>query len=104
MMKSSKCLYLGSECPTRCLACSSKENTPGKTHRRSTGLLDALKAISHFLGEKAQGMMEYALLIACIISIAAYLIYGDNHGQAIERSIDNASETFEAADRHGNEK
>ena len=100
MLKSSKYLYLNSECPTRCLAYFSKENT----HRRSTRLLDTLKAISHFLGEKAQGMMEYALLIACIISIAAYLIYGDNHGQAIERSIDNASETFEAADRHGSEK
>ena len=52
------------------------------------------------LDEKAQGMVEYAVLIAGVICLAAYLIYGDNHGQAIERSFDNASETLEAVDRN----
>ena len=58
------------------------------------------------LDEKAQGMVEYAVLIAFVISIAAYLIYGSNHHyeQEIHQTFDGAGETLDAADRHSGGK
>ena len=58
------------------------------------------------LNERAQGMVEYAVLIAFVISIAAYLIYGSSHHyeQEIHQTFDGANETLEAADRHSGSK
>ena len=57
------------------------------------------------LNERAQGMVEYAVLIAFVISIAAYIIYGSDHyEQEIDQTFDGASETLEAADRHSGSK
>ena len=53
------------------------------------------------LDEKAQGMVEYALLIAFVVGIAAYLIYGNNSlGQNMQDTFDSASDTLDAANRN----
>ena len=69
-------------------------------------ILKYLKAryVDCHLDERAQGMVEYAVLIACVISIAAYLIYGNSYEREIHHTFDGASETLEAADRNNGEK
>ena len=60
-------------------------------------ILKYLKAryVDSHLDEKAQGMVEYALLIAFVVGIAAYLIYGDNSvGSNIEKTFDNAGDVL----------
>jgi len=60
-------------------------------------ILKYLKAryVDSHLDEKAQGMVEYALLIAFVVGIAAYLIYGDNSvGNNIEKTFDNAGDVL----------
>ena len=43
-------------------------------------------------------MVEYALLIAFVVGIAAYLIYGNNSlGNKIEGSFDNAGTVLDDA-------
>ena len=50
------------------------------------------------LDEKAQGMVEYALLIAFVVGIAAYLIYGNNSlGNNIQESFDSAGKIMDDA-------
>ena len=57
--------------------------------------------IDSHLDEKAQGMVEYALLIAFVVGIAAYLIYGNNSlGQNMQDTFDSASDTLDAANRN----
>ena len=66
-------------------------------------ILKYLKAryIDSRLDEKAQGMVEYALLIAFVVGIAAYLIYGNNSlGQNMQDTFDSASDTLDAANRN----
>ena len=59
---------------------------------------------THF-DEKAQGMVEYALLIAFLIGVAAYLFYGEHREQEQMRNIfDSASETLDASDRNNIDK
>ena len=54
--------------------------------------------IDSHLDEKAQGMVEYALLIAFVVGIAAYLIYGNNSlGSKIEGTFDNAGDVLNDA-------
>ena len=65
-------------------------------------ILKYLKAryIDSRLDEKAQGMVEYALLIAFVVGIAAYLIYGgggDTVGDKIEGTFNNAGELLDKA-------
>ena len=46
-------------------------------------------------------MVEYALLIAFVVGIAAYLIYGNNSlGQNMQDTFDSASDTLDAANRN----
>ena len=47
-------------------------------------------------------MVEYALLIAGVICLAAYLIYGDNHGQKVEQIFEDTGDTLEAANESTN--
>ena len=57
--------------------------------------------IDSHLDEKAQGMVEYALLIAFVVGIAAYLIYGDNSvGSKIEGTFDNAGDVLNDAQQN----
>ena len=67
-------------------------------------ILKYLKAryIDTHLDERAQGMVEYALLIAGVICLAAYLIYGDNHGQKVEQIFEDTGDTLEAANESTN--
>ena len=61
--------------------------------------------IDPHLDEKAQGMVEYALLIAFLIGVATYLIYGERHEEERVREIfDSASETLDASDRNSDTK
>ena len=44
------------------------------------------------LGEKGQGMVEYALIIAFVVAIAVYLTSGDDGlGEAISGTFDSAA-------------
>ena len=57
--------------------------------------------IDSHLDEKAQGMVEYALLIAFVVGIAAYLIYGNNSlGEKMQDTFDQAGTTLDAANRN----
>ena len=64
-------------------------------------ILEYLKA--RYLDEKAQGMVEYALLVAFVVGIGAYLVYGDNSlGQNIRGVFDSASDlTADAKTQNG---
>ena len=59
-----------------------------------------VRYIDCHLDERAQGMVEYAVLIASVIGIAAYLIYGNSYEREIHHTFDGASETLDAADRN----
>ena len=61
-----------------------------------------MRYIDCHLDERAQGMVEYAVLIASIIGVAAYLIYGNSYGHELHNTFDGASETLDAADRNNN--
>ena len=64
-----------------------------------------VRYIDAHLDEKAQGMVEYALLIAFLIGVATYLIYGERHEEERVREIfDGASETLDASDRNNGNK
>ena len=64
-----------------------------------------VRYIDAHLDEKAQGMVEYALLIAFLIGVATYLIYGERHEEERVREIfDDASETLNASDRNSESK
>jgi len=52
-------------------------------------VLDYLKA--RYMDEKAQGMVEYALIIAFVVAIAIYLTNSGGLGEAISSTFDNAS-------------
>ena len=52
-------------------------------------VLDYLKA--RYLDEKAQGMVEYALIIAFVVAIAVYLSSSGGLGEAISSTFDNAA-------------
>ena len=57
--------------------------------------------IDSHLDEKAQGMVEYALLIAFVVGIAAYLIYGDNNlGKGMQDTFDSADKMLDTANRN----
>ena len=56
------------------------------------------------LNEKAQGMVEYALLVAFVVGIAAYLVYGgdgDGLGEKIEGTFDQAGDVLGDAQTQG---
>ena len=53
-------------------------------------VLDYLKA--RYLDEKAQGMVEYALIIAFVVAIAVYLSSSGSLGTAISSTFDNATQ------------
>lgn len=64
-----------------------------------------VRYIDTHLDEKAQGMVEYALLIAFLIGVAAYLFYGEHREQEQMRNIfDNAGETLDASHRNDGNK
>lgn len=46
---------------------------------------DYLKA--RYLGEKGQGMVEYALILAFVVVIAGYLTGNGNIGEAIQNTF-----------------
>ena len=61
--------------------------------------------IDTHLNEKAQGMVEYALLIAFLIGVSVYLFYGEHREQEQMRNIfDSASETLDASHRNDGDK
>lgn len=67
-------------------------------------ILKYLKAryIDSHLDEKAQGMVEYALLIAFVVGIAAYLIYGNSSlSDNMEKTFENASDALDTANTKG---
>ena len=57
-------------------------------------MFEMVKHIRNFmkaqLGEKAQGMVEYALIIAFVVAIAVYLTQSGGIGQAISGVFDSA--------------
>ena len=71
-------------------------------------ILKYLKAryVDSHLDEKAQGMVEYALLIAFVVGIAAYLIYGnDNTLQSeMKETFQNAGNALDTANANGVQK
>ena len=70
-------------------------------------ILKYLKAryVDSHLDEKAQGMVEYALLIAFVVGIAAYLIYGnDSLTDSMKETYDNAGKALDTANANSGEK
>ncbi len=63
-----------------------------------------VRYIDIHLDEKAQGMVEYAFLIAGVICLAAYLIYGDNHSKQVQRIFEDAGDSLDAANDVTNQK
>lgn len=54
--------------------------------------------------EKAQGMVEYALIIAFVVGIAAYfLVSSGSLGSAVNSSFDAAQSQIERSDSAGQE-
>jgi len=51
-------------------------------------VVNYLKA--RYMDEKAQGMVEYALIIAFVVAIAIYLTNSGGLGTAISSTFDNA--------------
>ena len=50
------------------------------------------------LGQKAQGMVEYALVIAFVVAIAAYFISSTNPiGEAVNNTMDSAATQLNAS-------
>ena len=44
---------------------------------------------ARYLTEKAQGMVEYALILAFVVVIAAFLVGNDSIGEAIKTTFTN---------------
>ena len=63
-----------------------------------------VRYIDAHLGEKAQGMMEYAIVIAFVVGLAAYLIYGNHEEKAMKQIIEDAGNTLDASSRNSSEK
>ena len=50
------------------------------------------KFMEKYLGKKGQGMVEYALIIAFVVGVAAVAFSGDNSlGKEIEKTFTNAT-------------
>ena len=43
------------------------------------------------LGEKGQGMIEYALIIAFVVGVAVYLTGNDSIGQGVQQTFQSAA-------------
>ncbi|MBQ7480185.1 MAG: pilin protein [Selenomonadaceae bacterium] len=48
-----------------------------------------IRYVDPYLGEKGQGMVEYALILAFVVVIAGYLVGNDNIGEKIKSVFQN---------------
>ena len=62
-------------------------------------VLKYLKA--RYLTEKAQGMVEYALILAFVVVIAAFLTGNDGIGQAIQNVFQTVTNQLNTANQQG---
>ena len=54
-----------------------------------------------YLNQKGQGMVEYALILAFVVVIAAFLTGNDGIGQAIQNVFQRVTNTLNQANNQG---
>ena len=54
------------------------------------------------LGQKGQGIVEYALILAFVVAIAAYLTNAGGLGTAIQQRFNNVAETVNPTQNNNN--
>lgn len=57
-----------------------------------------------YLKQKGQGMVEYALILAFVVGIAAFLVGNDGIGQAIRTTFQNVTTTLTTANNNANQQ
>ena len=57
-----------------------------------------------YLKQKGQGMVEYALILAFVVGIAAFLVGNGGIGQAIQTTFQNVTNTLTTANNNANQQ
>ena len=56
-----------------------------------------------YLKQKGQGMVEYALILAFVVGVAAFLVGDNGIGQAIQTTFQNVTDTLTTANNNANQ-
>lgn len=57
-----------------------------------------------YLKQKGQGMVEYALILAFVVGVAAFLVGNGGIGQAIQQTFQNVTTTLTTANNNANQQ
>ena len=57
-----------------------------------------------YLKQKGQGMVEYALILAFVVGIAAFLVGNSDIGNAIQTTFQNVTNTLTTANNNANQQ